>query len=83
MVRATYTAIIHLRDGALPPQRSLRDARGVWDVRFEPDGSMLTVHFDNHQTSLADLVRTIEDAGSSVAGVSQRPTFRGPSAALL
>ena len=72
-----YTAIIHLREpvrrrgGELPPK--LRLVRGVRDVTYEPRDSLITVRFDDAWTSLADLVRTIEDEGSEVRSVAQRP----------
>jgi hypothetical protein len=76
-----HTAIIHLREpdpvreqGVLA--RMLRLVRGVKDASYEPLDALITVRFDDHVTSLADLVRTIEDAGSPVSSVAQRPVER-------
>ena len=77
-MKSNYTAIIHLRDSAMPPGRSmleslLRVISGVEEVSFEPRDRFITVSFDDAVTSLAELVRAVEDAGSPVSGVAQRP----------
>ena len=86
-MNSNCTAIIHLRDSAAPrasdPQRGrsvieslLRLITGVEDVSYEPRDRFVTVSFDAALTSLAELVRAIEDAGSPVSGVAQRPSLR-------
>ena len=77
-MKSNYTAIIHLRDASRPPGRSmleslLRVISGVEEVSFEPRDRFITVSFDDEVTSLAELVRAVEDAGSPVSGVAQRP----------
>jgi copper chaperone CopZ len=79
---STYTAIIHLRQPPRPRRWSalapaLRLVRGVERVTFEPADCLITVRFDDSVTSLADLVRQIEDRGSAVSSVAQRPDQRG------
>jgi hypothetical protein len=54
-------------------QRLLRPLRGVRDVQLRPADSMVTVRFDRGLTGLAEIVRTIEDGGSIVSSVAQRP----------
>lgn len=76
-MRSLYTAIIHLREPAIPGARlliepMLRIVRGIDDVSFEPAESLITVLFDRDQTGLAEIVRMIEDCGPSVSGVAQR-----------
>jgi hypothetical protein len=80
-MRFDCTAIIHLRepatgdlDGVLGPV--LRPVAGVGAVSFESTDGLVTVRFDRNETSLAELVRTLEDAGCSVSGVAQRATTR-------
>ena len=78
VMNRTYTAIIHLRPDAAPRKdgvlaRILKVIRGVHQVTYEPTDALITVRFDDRLTNLAELVRTIEDAGSSVSGVAQRP----------
>ncbi|MDY7109227.1 MAG: heavy-metal-associated domain-containing protein [Planctomycetota bacterium] len=71
------TAILQLRRpdpslarGALP--LLFRPHRGVGNVEFKPDDSLVTVCFDGRLTDLAEIVRAIEDGGSVVASVAQR-----------
>jgi hypothetical protein len=73
-----WTAILQLREpgpslarGRLP--LLFRPHRGVGEIEFRPDDSLVTVCFDGQLTDLAEIVRTIEDAGSVVASVAQRP----------
>lgn len=75
---STYTAIIQLRDAEAVRERGvlsrmLHGVRGVTEAQYEPIDALITVRFDDHLTSLADLVRTIEDTGTTVASVAQRP----------
>lgn len=51
---------------------TLRLLRGVVDFEFVPTESLITVRFDRNETGLAEIVRMIEDAGSSVSSVAQR-----------
>ncbi len=53
----------------------LRPLRGVSEVGFVPAESLITVRFDDDLTGLADIVRTLEDVGSVVASVAQRPAY--------
>ena len=50
----------------------LRVIRGIDEVTFEPDDSVITVGYDSDQTTLAEIVRVIEDCGPVVASVAQR-----------
>jgi copper chaperone CopZ len=76
-MRCPYTAILQLREldpslarGVLP--LLFRVHRGVWDVEVSPDDALVTVCFDGQLTGVAEIVRTLEDAGSVVASVAQR-----------
>jgi copper chaperone CopZ len=76
-MHSRVTAIIHLRDPALPRAEAvvapmLRVIRGIDEVSFEPDDSLITVEYDGEQTSLAEIVRVIEDCGPVVTSVAQR-----------
>lgn len=76
-MRSLYTAIIHLRNPSISSVRSmvepaLRLVRGVHEVSYEPAEQLITVRFDRELTGLAELVRLVEDIGSSVTGVAQR-----------
>ncbi|MHC5026351.1 MAG: heavy-metal-associated domain-containing protein [Planctomycetota bacterium] len=85
-MNSTCTAIIHLRDSDSPQDVDQQRGRsviesvlpvisGVKDVSYEPRDRFITVRFDAGLTSLAELVRAIEDAGSPVSGVAQRPNL--------
>ena len=79
-----YTAILQLRkpDPSLARgvlQRLLRPLRGIRDVQFKPADSLVTVRFDRGLTGLAEIVRTIEDGGSIVSSVAQRPVAPVPT----
>ena len=71
-----FTAIIHLRSGdAVSPtlvDSVRRSVRGVGEINYEPKEALITVRYDQELTGLADIVRSIEDCGSSVSGVAQR-----------
>ena len=76
----TRTAIIYVRDPIAPLVRGvvmpmLQLARGVNDVDFEPKESRLTLVFESETTTLAELVRVIEDFGTTVTSVTQRRSF--------
>lgn len=76
-MQSKLTAIIQLRDVTLMRADAivgpmLRVIRGIDEVSFEPDESIITVDFDSEQTSLAEIVRVIEDCGPVVASVAQR-----------
>jgi copper chaperone CopZ len=71
------TAIVHLRDGqALPGGDAvlavLRPLRGVAGVDVCPAESLVAIRFDHDLIGLAEIVRTLEDDGTAVAGVAQR-----------
>jgi len=77
-MRCVYTAILQLREAGPVLARDmleklLRPLRGVREVGFEPADSLVTVRFDRDLTGLAEIVRTIEDGGSIVSSVAQRP----------
>ena len=72
-----YTAILHLRDIASTGadamlESTLRGLPGVKDVRVEARELLVTVQFDHRSTGLADIVRSVEDAGPVVSAVAQR-----------
>ncbi len=76
-MRTDFTAIIHLREPARPGLRALLEStlrliRGIDQFQIEPAESLITVQFDGEQTGLAEIVRLIEDAGTSVSSVAQR-----------
>lgn len=76
-MRSLYSAIIHLRepaghDAGQTIELTLRAIRGVNEVQHDPVESLITVRFDREQTGLAEIVRVVEDLGSSVSGVAQR-----------
>jgi hypothetical protein len=71
------TAILHLRsplgiDGDESMLAGLRALRGVVEIDLEPKDALVAVRFDRSQTGLADIVRSVEDAGRPVAGVAER-----------
>lgn len=71
------TAILHLHKSGPPPQQSLiekilRPLRGVNQIDVEPAESLVMIRYENALTNLADIVRTIEDGGSTVASVAER-----------
>ena len=78
LMPSQYTAIIHLRDSQVIRnartlfEPMLRVVRGIERVQFDRSESLLTVDFDSDQTSLAEIVRVVEDCGTPVAGVAQR-----------
>jgi len=79
-------AIIHLHEAgwtaALRASSRVRRLR-VRDIGFDIGSSILTVHFDATQTSLAEIVREIEDSGTRVTGIARRcdaPSPATPSA---
>jgi len=77
-MRCVHTAILQLREAGPVLARDmfekiLRPLRGVGEVGFEPADSLVTVRFDRDLTGLAEIVRTIEDGGSIVSSVAQRP----------
>ncbi len=81
-MKSLYTAILHLHSAGPPKARDmfetiLRPLRGVSEVGFEPAESLVTVRFDDDLTGLADIVRTLEDVGSVIASVAQRPPYYG------
>ncbi len=70
-----YTAIIHLRAPAFAGadvEPLVREMRGIHHVEFDASESLLAVDFDTTQTSIAAIVRTVEDSGLAVSGVAQR-----------
>lgn len=76
-MHSRFTAIIQLRDPTLAHAQAifgpmLRVIRGIDDVSFDRDDSLITVEYDSDQTSLAEIVRVIEDCGPVVASVAQR-----------
>ena len=76
-----HTAILHLHEAGPPLARELiesilRPLRGVSDVDFLPTESLVTVRYDDRFTGLAEIVRSIEDLGSVIASVAQRPVSR-------
>ena len=77
-MRCVYTAILQLREAGPVLARDMFEKilgplRGVREVGFEPADSLVTVRFDRDLTGLAEIVRTIEDGGSIVSSVAQRP----------
>lgn len=75
--RALSTAIIHLREPlALADQPSveakLARGPGVDAVHYAPADAVLAIRFDQDQATLGDIVRAIEDLGSTVSSVAQR-----------
>ncbi|MHC5002932.1 MAG: hypothetical protein ACYTJ0_07395 [Planctomycetota bacterium] len=77
-MRASHTAILHMHAPITPfdwasIELSLCGQAGVADVLCEPGDNVVVVHFDEVRTSLAQLVRQVEDGGLRVAGVAQRP----------
>lgn len=50
----------------------LRVVRGIDEFSYEPHDSLITVQYDCDKTSLAEIVRMIEDCGPVVASVAQR-----------
>lgn len=79
-MRRNHTAIIHLRDPKMMPnaraifEPMLRVVRGVHQVQFDPKDSLVKVHFNSEITSLAEIVRVIEDLGPQVESIAQRPS---------
>ena len=76
-MRSLSTAIIYLREPARPGVHVLLSSmlllmRGVRQVEYVPAESLITVDFDHGETGLAEIVRTIEDAGPAVSSVAQR-----------
>ena len=76
-MRQSSTAIIHLREPTAPLvrraiRRMIKAARGVSRIEFRARDAVLAVRFDHDQTALAEIVRIIEDTGTSVVGVAQR-----------
>ena len=76
-MHASCTAIIHLREPAVPRvrraiRRIITAIRGVEHVHFKPREAMIAVRFDRDQAGLAEIVRMIEDSGTTVSGVAQR-----------
>jgi hypothetical protein len=76
-----YTAVIQLREPSIPSARALiepmlRAIQGVHEVTFEPGEWLVAVKFSRDLIGLAEIVRVIEDAGSSVASVAERRSGR-------
>ena len=71
------TAIVHLRRQDRPLQESrvrgaLRPLPGVRTFELSDADEIIAVLFDERTIGLADIVRSIEDCGGLVAGVSRR-----------
>ena len=78
-MRSLHTAILHLHEAGPPLARELIESilqplRGITEICVEPADSLVTVCYDDRVTGLAEIVRTIEDIGSVIASVAQRPT---------
>ena len=76
-MQVRHTAIIHLREPVVPTLAAvieplLISLAGIESAQVVPVDQVISVKFDQIRINLADIVRAIEDAGSSVAGVAQR-----------
>ena len=79
-MRGLHTAILHLHRSGRPPEREalqvvLGPLQGVREVEVEAREQVVMVRFDEELTGLADIVRSIEDEGSTVSSVAQRPAL--------
>ena len=76
-MHSRYTAIIHMRDPAmgqtwLSLEPLLRVLPGIHRVHIVPVESLAAIDFDGSLTSLAEIVRVIEDCEFAVVSVAQR-----------
>ena len=76
-MQSKLTAIIQLRHSETSRAEAIvgpmmRVIRGIDEIVIEHDDALITVDYDSEQTSLAEIVRVIEDCGPVVASVAQR-----------
>ncbi len=85
-----YVAVVRLMPSTRPERlssltsaaRSCRQAiTGVFDAVVDPTAGALQIRFDRARTTVADIVRCLEDQGLNVAAVAQCRADSGVQAA--